>query len=210
MASSWCLLPLKNCRFSLCFIRNLKIDYMYFFYFLIFIFSKFSKSKKDLMRIWKPIDFRLLWYHFPLISLKLSFRFNSFVWFYLKLGYKDVIETYFDCDKTFIWNFFFSFFMKFILFFERYSFFTIGTKTQVSIFNIHKIKYSLTKRNGGLQCCYLVFLLLKFFGKFCIAIYIYRYGEWNFLMHIKIIFVMDARVNVNIDVFVLNFFWTDL
>lgn len=169
MASSWCLLPLKNCRFSLCFIRNLEIDYMYFFYFLIFLFSIFSQSKKDLMIIWKPIDFRLLWYHFPLISLKFSFRFNSFVWFYLKLGYKDVIETYFDCVKTFIWKFwnlFFFFFMKFILFFERYSFFTIGTKTQVSIFNIHKIKYSLTKRNGGLQCCYLVFLLLKFFGEF--------------------------------------------
>lgn len=42
--------------------------------------------------------------------------------------------------------FFFSFFMKFILFFERYSYFTIGTKTQVSIFNIHKIKYSFTKK----------------------------------------------------------------
>lgn len=135
MASSWCLLPLKNCRFSLCFIRNLKINYMYFFYFLRFIFSKFSKSKKDLMRIWKPIDFRLLWYHISLISLKFSFRFNSFVWFYLKLGYKDVIEIYFDCVKTFIWKFF-----------ERYSFFTIGTKTQVSIFNIHKIKYSFTKK----------------------------------------------------------------
>lgn len=45
---------------------------------------------------------------------------------------------------------------------------------------------------------------------FCITIYIYRYKEWNVLMHIKIIFVMDARVNVNIDVFVLNFHWTDL
>lgn len=35
-------------------------------------------------------------------------------------------------------------------------------------------------------------------------------GNEIFLMHIKIIFVMDARVNVNIDVFVLDFFWTDL
>lgn len=122
MASSWCLLPLKNCRFSLCFIRNLKIDYMYFFYFLSFIFSKFSKSKKDLKRIWKPIDFRLLWYHISLISLKFSFRFNSFVWFYLKLGYKDVIETYFDCVKTFIWKilnlFFFLFHEIYLIFWE--------------------------------------------------------------------------------------------
>lgn len=31
-----------------------------------------------------------------------------------------------------------------------------------------------------------------------------------FNAYIKIIFVMDARVNVNIDVFVLNFYWTDL
>lgn len=153
MASSWCLLPLKNCRFSLCFIRNLKINYMYFFYFLSFIFSKFSQSKKDLMRIWKPIGFRLLLYHFSLIPLKFSFRFNSFVWFYLKLGYKDVIETYFDCVKTFIWknlNLFFFLFHEIYLFFERYSFFLIGTKTQVSIFNIHKIKYSLTKKKWRL------------------------------------------------------------
>lgn len=100
--------------------------------------------------------------------------------------------------------------MKFILFFERYSFFTIGTKTQVSIFNIHKIKYSLTKRNGGLQCCYLVFLVLKFFGEFLYCNLHIQVWGMKFLMHIKIIFVMDARVNVNIDVFVLNFYWTDL
>lgn len=145
--------PLKNCRFSLCFIRNLKINYMYFFYFLIFIFSKFSKSKKDLKRIWKTIGFRLLLYHFSLMPLKFSFRFNSFVWFYLKLGYKDVIETYFDCVKTLIWkilNLFFFLFHEIYLFFERNSFFLIGTKTQVSIFNIHKIKYSLTKKKWRL------------------------------------------------------------
>lgn len=91
-------------------------------------------------------------------------------------------------------------------------FLTIGTKTQVSMFDVHKMKYSLSKKKWRFTmvspCIYTTVYLLKYALFWWVFVLQFTYtgmGKWSVLIHIKNIFLMDARINVNIDVFCTKF-----
>lgn len=91
-------------------------------------------------------------------------------------------------------------------------FLTIGTKTQVSMFDVHKMKYSLSKKKWRFTmvspCIYTTVYLLKYALFWWVFVLQFTYtgmGKWSVLIHIKNIFLMDARIIVNIDVFCTKF-----